>query len=87
MRTETLKNTSQGLYVKYGEFVSLKKTIGDKLFISMSNMYLFNLYKGMHMNFSESFPDEVPNFEDVFSIRALVAKDDVYLTQESGSDM
>ena len=54
----------------------------------MSNLYLFNIYKRMHMNFSESFPDgQVPNFEDVFSLRALVAKDDVYLTQESGPDM
>ncbi|KAG6750278.1 hypothetical protein POTOM_047382 [Populus tomentosa] len=78
------KNTSQGLYAEYGEFVSLKKTIGDKLFISMSNMYLFNLYKGMHMNFNESFPDgQVLDFKNVFSIRALAAKDYVYLTQET----
>jgi len=46
----------------------------------MSNLYLLNIYKRMHMNFSESFPDgQVPDFEDVFSIRALATKDDVIL--------
>lgn len=43
-------------------------------------MYFFNLSKEMQVDFRESFhDDQVPDFEDVFPTRAVVAKDGVYL--------
>jgi len=69
---EISRNSSQEFYTKYGEFVSLTETIGDKLFWSIFNLYFFNLFKGMQVDFSESFfNSQVLNFENVFLVRDL----------------
>ena len=69
---ETSRNSSQEFYTKYGEFVSLIETIGDKLFWSIFNLYFFNHFKGMQMDFSESFSNsQVYNFENDFLVRDL----------------
>ena len=48
----------------------------------MSNLYFYNLFKGMQVEFSESFPNgQVLDFEDVFFVRAMMASDGFYLTQ------
>jgi hypothetical protein len=45
-------------------------------------LYFFILFKGMQVEFSESFPNgQVPDFEDVFLVRAMMANDDFYLAQ------
>lgn len=46
----------------------------------MSNLYFFNLSKGIQVDFSESFPNgQVPDFDDVFTTRVTSAKDGVYI--------
>ena len=64
------------------ESISLIETIGEKLFLSKSNLYFFILSKGMQVEFSESFHNgQVPDFEDVFLVRAMMANDGFYLAQ------
>lgn len=67
---ETLKKSLQEFYAKSRESVFLIETIGDRLFMSISNLYFFNFSRGKQVDFSESFPNgHVPDFEDVFPIR------------------
>jgi hypothetical protein len=87
-RMENLKNYSQAFYSEYEESMSLTKTIGDKLFLTMSNLYFFNLSRGIQVDFSESFLDgQVLYFIDVFLIRVVLAISLVYLAQEPDTEM
>jgi hypothetical protein len=68
-RIESLKNSSQAFWFEYGEFVYLTETIGDKLLLVMLNLYFFNLFRGIQVNFSKSFLDgQVLDFIDVFPV-------------------
>jgi hypothetical protein len=61
--------------------MSLTKTIGGKLFLAMSNLYFFNLSRGIQVDFNESFPDDqVLDFADVFLVIFASAKSGVYLS-------
>jgi len=78
-RMETLRNSSQEFYTEYGESVFLTDTIRDKLFLSMSNLYFLNLYRGMQVDFNESFHiGQILDFKDVFPARVAAAKDEIY---------
>jgi hypothetical protein len=71
-RMESLKNSSQAFLSEYGEFVYLTETIGDKLLLIMLNLYFFNLFRGIQVNFSKSFLDgQVLDFTDVFPVGAV----------------
>lgn len=68
--------------------MSLTKTIGDKLFLVMSNLYFLKLSRGIQADFNESFPDgQVLDFADVFPVRAASTRSGVYLAQEPGLEM
>jgi len=87
-RMETLKNSSKEFHTEYGEFVSLIEIIRDKIFLSMSNLYFFNLSREMQVDFNESFSiGQILNFKDVFPARVVAANDEVYFAQEPGMDM
>lgn len=61
--------------------MSLTKTIGGKLFLAMSNLYFFNLSRGIQVDFNESFPDDqVSDFANVFLVIFASAKSGVYLS-------
>jgi hypothetical protein len=76
---ETLKKSLQKFYAKSRESVFLIETIGDRLFMSISNLYFFNFSRGKQVDFSESPNGQVPDFEDVFPIRIASAKEMVYV--------
>ena len=60
--------------VEYEEYVFLAETIGDKLFLSMTNLYFFNHSIRMHVGFSESFSNgQVPDFRNIFPVRDVMA--------------
>lgn len=83
-----MKNPSYKFYVECGEYVRLKEVIKDRLFLSISNLYFFNLSRGIQVDFSESFPNgQVPDFDDVFTTRVASVKERVYLAQEPRMDM
>ncbi|KAL9378144.1 hypothetical protein Peur_029479 [Populus x canadensis] len=87
-RMENLKNSSQALWSEYRESVSLMKTLGDKIFLAMSNLYFFSLSRGIQVDFSKSFSDfQVLDCADVFSIKVALAKSGVYLAQELGLEI
>lgn len=59
---ENLKD-SQAFLTEYGESASLTETIGDKVFLIMSNLYFFNLSRWIQVDFNKSFLDsQVSNF-------------------------
>jgi hypothetical protein len=87
-RMETLQNSSQEFYTEYGESVFLTETIRDKIFLSMSNLYFLNLYRGMQVDFNESFPiGQILDFKDIFPARVAAAKHEIYFAQEQGMNM
>jgi hypothetical protein len=66
-----LKDFSQAFWTKYRESRSLTETVGDKVFLVMSNLYFFNLSRGMQVDFNKSFLDnQVSNFANDFLVRA-----------------
>jgi hypothetical protein len=74
LRVKTLKKSLQEFYAKSRESVFLIETIGDRLFMSISNLYFFNFSRGKQVDFGESFPNgQVPDFEYVFPIRIASA--------------
>jgi len=51
-------------------------------------MYFYNHFRGMHMDFSIAFhPIPVPDFEDVYPVRAAVAQRQEYLAKKLGPDI
>lgn len=59
--------------------------VGDKNFLSMSNLCLFNELMGIHMDFIVSFHQvSVPNFTDVLSVKVAAAQHEEYLDKELG---
>ena len=68
---KNLKDSSQAFWTEYRESTSLTETIGDKVFLIMSNLYFFNLSRGMQVDFNKSFLDnQVSNFANDFLVRA-----------------
>jgi hypothetical protein len=68
---KNLKDSSQAFWTEYRESTSLTETIGDKVFLVMSNLYFFNLSRGMQVDFNKSFLDnQVSNFANDFLVRA-----------------
>jgi len=68
---KNLKDSSQAFWTEYREFTSLTETIGDKVFLVMSNLYFFNLSRGIQVDFNKSFLDnQVSNFANDFLVRA-----------------
>jgi hypothetical protein len=52
----------------------LSEVVGDKIFLAMSNLYFFNSYRGMQMDFSATFhPIPMLDLENVFPVKAAVA--------------
>jgi hypothetical protein len=87
-RMESLKNSSQAFWSEYGEFVYLTETIGDRLLLVMLNLYFFNLFREIQVNFSESFlDDQVLDFTNVFPVGVVSAKSRVYLAYKPGLEM
>ena len=61
--------------------MSLTKTIKDKLFLAISNLYFFNLSRGIQVDFNEIFLNgQVLDFVDVFLVRVASVKSGVYLS-------
>jgi hypothetical protein len=68
---KNLKDSSQAFWTEYRESTSLTETIGDKVFLVMSNLYFFNLSRGIQVDFNKSFLDnQVSNFANDFLVRA-----------------
>ena len=68
---KNLKDSSQAFWTEYRESTSLTETIGDKVFLVMSNLYFFNLSRGMQVDFNKSFLDnQVSNFANDFLVKA-----------------
>ena len=68
---KNLKDSSQAFWTEYRESTSLTETIGDKVFLIMSNLYFFNLSRGMQVDFNKSFLDnQVSNFANDFLVKA-----------------
>jgi hypothetical protein len=68
---KNLKDSSQAFWTEYRESTSLTETIGDKVFLIMSNLYFFNLSRGIQVDFNKSFLDnQVSNFANDFLVRA-----------------
>ncbi|KAJ6990260.1 hypothetical protein NC653_018722 [Populus alba x Populus x berolinensis] len=61
--------------------MSLTKTLGDMLFLAMSNLDFFHLSRGIQVDFNESFPNgQVLDFDDVFLVKVVSARSGVYLS-------
>ena len=68
---KNLKDSSQAFWTEYRESTSLTETIGDKVFLVMSNLYFFNLSREIQVDFNKSFLDnQVSNFANDFLVRA-----------------
>jgi hypothetical protein len=67
-------NSFEKFQEMFGGSFSLNKMVGDKIFLAMSNLYFFNLYRGIQVDFSITFhPVFVLDFADVFPIRTATA--------------
>jgi hypothetical protein len=84
-RVEALKSSAKEFQEVFRGSVSLSKTVGDKIFLAMSNLYFFNCSKGMQMDFSAAFhPILVHDFEDMFVVRVVIAHWIEFLAEEVG---
>lgn len=72
----------------FGGFVLLTKIAEEKTLLAISNLYFFNLARGIQMDFIVVFHSVlVPDFANVFPVRDATTEHKVYLTEESGLDV
>jgi len=65
----------------------LIETMKDKIFVTVSNLYFFNLLRGIQVNFSAAFHLAlVPNFKDMLLVRVVATQHEEYITEKSGLD-
>jgi hypothetical protein len=70
VKIKALKNTYEEFHEKFRGFTALTEMVGDKIFLAMSNLYFFNLLKGIHEDFSVVFHLVLmSDFVDVFPIK------------------
>lgn len=83
MKIKALKNTSEEFHEKFRGFATLTEMVGDKIFLFMSNLYFFNLSRGIQKDFSVVFHlVPMPDFIDVFPIKVVVAQHREYIVEE-----
>jgi hypothetical protein len=74
------KNVFKGL-------IALTEIMKDKIFLTLSNLYFFNLLRGIQVNFSAAFHLAlVPDFADILLVRVVAAQHGEYITEKSGLD-
>jgi hypothetical protein len=84
-KLKALRDSPRDLQECFRRSVALTKTVGDKIFLVISNLYFFNLLRGVQMDFSATF-HHVPvlDFAEVFLVRAVIAQCGEYLVEEPG---
>lgn len=66
----------------------MSEVVGDNIFLAMSNLYFFNSYRGMQMDFSATFhPIPMLDLENVFPVKAAVANQGDYLVKKPRLDL
>jgi len=69
-------------------FATLIETVGDKIFLAISNLYFSKQSRRMYVDFSTTFhPVLVPNFVDVLLVKVVVALHRVYLAKKPRLDI
>jgi hypothetical protein len=72
----------------FRRFALLTKIVEGKTLFALSNLYFFNLARGIQMDFVVVFHLVlVPDFANVFLVKDATTKHKVYLTEESGLDV
>jgi acyl-CoA thioesterase len=67
--------------------IALTETVKDKIFLTMSNLYFFNLLRGIQVNFKATFHLAlVLDFADMLLVRVVATQHGEYITEKSGLD-
>jgi hypothetical protein len=82
MLLEALMNSFEEFYKFFGGSTTLSWIVRDKIFLVISNLYFFNMFRGMQVNFGAALHPILMPFIDVFPIRAAATQHGKYLTEK-----
>ena len=77
-------NSFEEFYKFFGGSMTLSWIVRDKIFLVISNLYFFNMFRGMQVNFGAALHPILMPFIDVFPIRVAATQHGKYLTEKSG---
>lgn len=81
---KALKDSHEEFQEFFRGSTALIKMLGDKIFLAISNLYFFNISKGIRVDFSAVFhPILVPDSK-MYSIKAAAAQQGEYLVEKPG---
>ena len=85
---ESLRDSPKKFQKFFKGSTTLTETMGDKIFLVISNLYFLNLSKGMQVDFSATFHLVlVSNFSDVFLVKATSAQQRKYMSKKPRLDL